>query len=180
MLDRLIESLVQLRDEITPWHVVDQFEEGVVLRFGKFHRKLDAGFHWVAPFLEKVMVADVVPTVLDLPVQSLATKDGVEIVISGVVTYKIYNVQKALLDISTVKQAVHDSCKGEIGRHVRRSTWEDVQAEDFEDKLQEACHKRATVWGVRIVSLQMADLTRSGTLRLAGLESRAPSFLMED
>ena len=167
MLDRLIDLLLQWVGFFVPFVVIDDFERAVVLRFGRFHRELDPGFHWIIPFeVERVIADNVVPRTLNLGAQSLTTQDGSQIVLSVVLTARIHDIRKSLLDVENVDTAVQDSCYGEIASVVHQHTWDEMQAEDISDQMLKACRKRAFSYGVEIMRTQVADLARCKTLRL--------------
>lgn len=167
MLDRLIDALIQWASWFLPFAVLDAFQEGVVLRLGNYHRTLEPGFHWIIPCgIERVIDDNVVPRTVNLQAQSLTTKDGVSVVVGGVVTASIYNIRKALLEVEAVDDALRDSCLGAISQAVHASTWEQLQAEEFATELTKACAKQATEYGIRIKRVQMSDLARVRAIRL--------------
>lgn len=167
MLDRLIDLLLQWVSFFVPFTVVDQFEEAVVLRFGRFHRELEPGFHWLIPFeVERVIADNVVPRTLNLGAQSLTTKDGAQIVLGVILTARIHDIRKAILEVENVDAAVQDSCYAEVARVVHEHTWEELQAESINDELLRACRKRAFSYGVEIMRTQLSDLARCKSLRL--------------
>jgi regulator of protease activity HflC (stomatin/prohibitin superfamily) len=167
MLDRLIELLLQWIGFFIPFCVIDQFEQAVVLRFGRLSRVLGPGFHWLIPFeVERVIADNVVPRTMNLGAQSLTTKDGQSIVLGVIVTARIHDIQKAILEVENVDTAVQDSCYAEVARVVHEHTWEEMQAESINDDLLKACRRRAFSYGVEIMRTQASDLTRCKTLRL--------------
>lgn len=167
MLDRLIDLLLQWISFFVPFVVIDQFEQAVVLRFGKFNRELDPGFHWIIPFdIERVIADNVVPRTVNLGAQSLTTRDGRQVVVGGVVTAQIRDIRKATLEVEGVDHALQDSCYGAIGALVASRSWDDVQREDFSDELTKSCRRQAWRFGIEILRVQLSDLSLAKTLRL--------------
>jgi regulator of protease activity HflC (stomatin/prohibitin superfamily) len=167
MLDRLIDLLLQWVGFFRFWEIIDHYERAVVLRLGHFHRELDPGFHWIWPFnVERVIADNVVPRTMNLGAQSLTSKDGHQIVLGVIVTARIHDIQKAILDVENVDAAVQDSCYAEVARVVHEHTWDEMQAEGINDELLKACRKRAFTYGVEIMRTQVSDLARSKTMRL--------------
>jgi len=167
MFERLLDLLLAWVDRIVPFKVLDPFQEGVVLRFGLFQRELGPGFHWIIPFgVEMVLEDNVVPRTVNLGAQSLTTRDGVPVVIGGVVTASISNIRKALLEVEGVDDALKDSCYGVIGQLVGSHTWDELHADDFAGKLTDACKKQASEYGIRIKRVQLSDMARMRAIRL--------------
>ena len=92
MLDRLIDVVLQFGSDVLPGIIFRYYEEAVLLRFGKFKKVLKPGFHPKIPFADEVIDQHVVITTLSLPAQSLYTKYKQNIVVKGVIKYKISDV----------------------------------------------------------------------------------------
>lgn len=167
MLDKLIDFLIQCIELFRFWVVIHPYEGGVLLRLGKFRKVLDCGFHWMLPFgIDKDITEHVVPTTHSLGDESTISKDGKLIGFHAVVTYKIRDIQKALLDVEDVKHAIYDACCGEIGRVMRESTWEEMLSEDILEKLTAACRKRGFRYGIEVMSVQLAGIALCRSIRL--------------
>jgi modulator of FtsH protease HflK len=167
VLDRLIDLLLQSLGFFIPFVVVDHFEEAVVLRFGKFHRKLEPGFHWIIPFqVERAITDNVVPRTVNLGSQSLTTSDAKSIVVSGVVTASIRDIKKATLEVESVDHALRDACYGAIGTHVASNPWVHLCTDESAEALTKACRKQAWRYGIEIEKVQLSDLTYSKSLAL--------------
>ena len=167
MFDWIKDALVATWQWFVPFVVIDQYQEAVVLRFGKFHRVLLPGFRWLIPFgIEREIADTVVPRVIDLKSQSLTTSDGVPVVVSGAVTFSIVDIRKALLTVRTVHQAIADSCCGVIGKMVRSTAWSALTTEEFTHELTKACRVYARRYGLEIDRVQLTDLARMRALRL--------------
>ena len=46
MLDRLFDLLVLIWEAIVPYKIINQYDRGVRLRFGKFKEVLEPKLHW--------------------------------------------------------------------------------------------------------------------------------------
>lgn len=167
MIDKLIDFLISILDLFRFWDVIDDFSEGVVLRCGVFHRELKPGLHFIIPFcIEKVICDNVVPRTVKLGTQSLTTKDGRSVIVSGVVTARINNIRKALLEVEGMDDALKDSCGGEISRVIAESTWDQLHTGELSESLTQSCRKRGWRWGIEIMQVQMTDMTLAKSLRL--------------
>ena len=167
MLDKLIDFLIQCIELFKFWIVVHPYEAGVMMRLGRFIRVIECGFHWMLPFgIDHAITEHIVPTTHSLGDESTISKDGKSIGFHAVVTYKVRDIQKALLDVEDVNHAVRDACSGEIGRVMRESMWEEMLAEDILEKLTAACRKRGFRYGIEIMSVQLAGLAQVRSIRL--------------
>jgi regulator of protease activity HflC (stomatin/prohibitin superfamily) len=167
MLDKLIDLFVQFLSAFRFIYVVDEYEQGVVLRMGRFHRELQPGWHLVWPFyIERVIVDNVVPRTMNMGTMSLTTRDGVQVGIGIIATARIHNIQKALLGVESVDDAMRDVCYAEVAKTVHTHSWEELQSEDINDVMLRACRPRAFSYGVEIIRVQISDLTKGKSLFL--------------
>src|SRR4051812_13956814 len=98
-LDTIFEWVVQCYDSIKPYWIVEQYNKGVLLRFGKFVKVLEPGIHPKWPFIDSALEESIVPTTMRLYCQSLVTKDEKNIVVQGIIKYKVIDIQLLLLGV---------------------------------------------------------------------------------
>lgn len=181
LVDKFFEVLKECFFFFVPFVVLRHYERGVKLRKGINKGKLDPGFHWVIPFnLDEVLKDNVAPRTIRI-VSNLTTLDGRSVVVGIVVTAKIRDIEKALLEVENMDDALRDSCHGSLFRYVTAHTWDDLRAaqtptddEDEEkgpEELYKSCRKMAFRWGVEVMRVQLSDLSVSRSIRLHSDES---------
>lgn len=167
MLDSFFQWLKDGIESLKPFVIVQHFERAVALDFGKHKRVLGPGMHWVWPLgFTSVFHDNVVWRTVTLGVQSLITKDNRHITLRAVITARIEDIEKAMLEVESVDHALIDSCCGAIGMQVAEHTWDEVRAETFSNELAKACRRGAKRYGIEIDRVQLQDLTQSRALRL--------------
>lgn len=167
MFDKLIDLIVQFIELFKFWHVIDPYERGLVLRFGKLNRHLDCGIHWLIPFgVDRAIDCHTVPSTHSLGNESVTTRDGRAVGFHAIVTYRVKDIEKALLEVEDESHAVRDACSGEIGRVLKESTWDEILQPDILDKLTAAARKRGFRYGIEIMSVQLAGVVLCRSLRL--------------
>lgn len=167
MLDKLIDFVTQFIGLFKFWVVIQPYEAALLVRLGVFIRILGPGIHWRMPFgIDMVPYESMVPTTHSLGDESTTSKDGVSVGFHAVITYKVRDIQKALLEVADVEHAVRDACCGEVGRVMRESTWEEMLRDDILDKLTAACRKRGFRYGIEVMSVQLAGIAKVRSIRL--------------
>jgi regulator of protease activity HflC (stomatin/prohibitin superfamily) len=169
-LNQLLEVLLGYIESAKFWVVVEPYEEAVVLGLGKFRRVLKPGLHGIIPFVEYALKDNVVPATIHVGPLSLTTKDGVSVIIAGVVTWSIEDIRTFLLDMEDPTSYLEESCFGVLGEITRERTWD--QLIDPKSKFRFSVEKRMIrvmkQYGVRVEHFQFSDLTRSRTVRIMG------------
>ena len=117
---------------------IDPWEEGILVRHGKFKRCVGADRHliqgvaWHLPFaLDEITVTNVRPTALELDEQTITTRDGKTFVCRGVMMWSIFDVKKSMLDVEDAQESLGDISVGVIQESGEQKDWEYIQSSEF-------------------------------------------------
>src|SRR4029077_20053321 len=152
MFDWILQVLQLVWEAVVPCVVMQPFEAGVLIRLGEYKRDLEPGFHWVIPFhVDKVWHEHTTARTDHLTGLATTTTDGFSIGFDAVVTWKIDKIRKALLEVTDLKDAIADTCSGEIGTTLANSNWASIRTGQPNEELMKACRARGWKWGVEIL-----------------------------
>lgn len=172
MLDRLVELVVQFIDLFKFLRVVHAYQEAVLLRRGLFVRVLGPGWHLVIPgSIDEVICESVVTDTTHTPVQHLTTADGKNCAVSMVLTFRVADVRKLLLEVEGRQQAMLDAATGVIAEHVVGAKWKDLRGREVIDTIRTDIADRAARWGIELEEAKWHDLVKSETYAVMGLQS---------
>lgn len=166
MLDRLIDFFLQFIDQLLPLTVVNQTDKGVRLRFGKFREVLYSGWYYKIPFIDEVIKHTVLWTTISLTSQSLTTKDGRDIVIKGIVKYRIVDIRIFLLEVWDAVDAISDMTQGIIFDIVKEKAWDELQTIDLKPLITRKVRNEAKRWGIEVETVTLSDLAKIKSIRL--------------
>jgi regulator of protease activity HflC (stomatin/prohibitin superfamily) len=148
---------------------IDPWEEGILVRRGKFSRVVKTGVAWHLPLeIDEITVVNVRPTAMELDEQSIVTEDGVEIVCKVVMMWSIFDVKKSFLDVEDVRETLENFSLGLVRDSVKDQDWEYVQTDDFLTDLKKPIQKQARKWGIAVTNVKFQDLTRARAHRVFG------------
>ena len=158
MLDRLIDLVIQFIKLGQIYIFVDQYEEGVVLRCGKYKRTVGPGLHWLLPLnFETCLTDNVVMATDELDVQTLTTKDNKTINIALVLTWKITDIRRILLDVEDADDALTDAAAGYLGDMVETHTWAQIRKPEFVLTLKKQIQQQAREWGIKVIKVKCSQ-----------------------
>jgi regulator of protease activity HflC (stomatin/prohibitin superfamily) len=166
MFEKLIDFLLQFVEQLLPFVIVKQTTKGVRLRFGKFFDILDPGFHWKISFFDEVTPQTVVWTTFSMPSQSLTSKDDKDVVVKGIIKYRITDIQIFALEVWDAIDAISDMTQGIIFDIVKDRTWEDLQTLDLKPLITRKARLEAKRWGIEIETVTLSDLAKIRSIRL--------------
>ena len=86
---------------------VPQGEVWTVERFGAFTRLLQPGLNFIIPFVDAIgRRMNVQEVVLDIPEQSVITRDNATVAVDGIVYYRVMDPAKAAYAVQYLQQAL--------------------------------------------------------------------------
>lgn len=166
MFERLFDFIANSWNIIRPVVVVDDYEGGVILRFGRYNRGITPGLHWKIPLVENAIVTSTVITTMALRPQTLTTKDDLTIVLSAIVKYDISDVRTYLLDIWDSADVINDLTLGAIRAIVASVDYKDLRGDLIEKEVLNTIKSEASRYGVNIHKVTFSDLGKVRSLRL--------------
>ncbi len=166
MFDRLIDVITEWWAYFMPAIIIPNYEEAVLLRNGKFIKVLGPGFHVKLPIFDEVISHHVVVTTLSLPAQSLYTKDKQNIVVKGVVKYKISDVKIFLLEVFDAQDALADMTQSIIKNIIITTSIEECLDLELDNILTKKVRVEARKWGVEIQQVTLTDIAPIRSYRI--------------
>lgn len=158
MFDKLIDVLVETWHQIVPFIIIRDYEEAVMLRFGKFKEVLKPGIHFKFPVVDEVIDQHVVITTLSLDAQSLYTLDKQNIVVKAVIKYKISDVKTFLLEVYDAQDALSDMAQSIIKNVIMSMTMDECTDSELDNTLTKKVRVEARKWGVEVQQVTLTDL----------------------
>jgi regulator of protease activity HflC (stomatin/prohibitin superfamily) len=125
-INKLIDLLVQFFWWFVPCKVINHFEAGVVLRFGRYARTLYGGFHWIWPFgIEEVFSLNTKPDGGLMKTQVITLKDGTSLAVTIITVWEVTDIKQLILEIED-KETVLTWALGTIEDFIQRYTWDEL------------------------------------------------------
>lgn len=142
--------------------IVKQSEVYIIERLGKFHKVADAGLTIIIPFIDRIRsVVSLKQQTLDIPPQSVITRDNVSITIDTVVFYKITDPAKAVYEIQSLKKGIEyltiTTIRDIVGKMLLDQTFSSRDV--INDQLKSSLDDSTYQWGCKIDRVEIKDIT---------------------
>lgn len=142
--------------------IVPQQMRYVVERLGKFHVTLDAGFHVLIPYFDRVRYRhSLKEQVIDIPEQVCITSDNVQVAVDGVVYVRVIDAKSASYGIDDflfgIVQLAQTTLRSEIGKIELDKTFE-ARSHINANVVMEV-DKAAEAWGVKVLRYEIKNIT---------------------
>ena len=141
--------------------IVPQQNAYVVERLGKFSRKLDAGFHILFPFLEKVAYRHTLKEqAVDIAEQVCITNDNVQVGVDGVLYMQVLDPARASYGIGNymfaISQLAQTTLRSEVGKIDLDRTFEERGA--INANVVTELDKASDPWGVKVLRYEIKNI----------------------
>ncbi|MDA9556957.1 paraslipin [Vibrio sp.] len=142
--------------------IVPQNEAYVVERLGKYSSTLEAGFHVLVPFIDKVAYKhSLKETAIDVPSQQAITRDNVSLGIDGVLYVKVMDARLASYGVDNlnfaITQLAQTSMRAEIGKLTLDETFE--SRETINGAISTAIDEASNAWGTKVLRYEVKDIS---------------------
>jgi regulator of protease activity HflC (stomatin/prohibitin superfamily) len=138
--------------------IVPQAKAGIVERFGRYHRTLNAGLNTVTPFIDRLLpLIDLREQVVSFPPQPVITKDNLVVGIDTVIYFQVTNPKAATYEIANYTTAVEQltvtTLRNVVGGMDLETTLtsRDQINHELSKELDEATGK----WGLRVSRVEL-------------------------
>jgi regulator of protease activity HflC (stomatin/prohibitin superfamily) len=141
--------------------IVPQRQVYVVERLGKYQTSLEAGLHFLMPFIDRVAYKHSQKEIVrDVPRQSCITKDNIEVSIDGVMYLQVIDPKAASYGVDdyvmAAQQLAQTTLRSVIGKIDLDKTFEERGEINME--VVRAVDEAAQPWGVKVLRYEVADI----------------------
>jgi regulator of protease activity HflC (stomatin/prohibitin superfamily) len=134
-----------------------EWEEAIILRFGKFQRLVGPGFFFKWPYVETFLKQDKRIINLDISRQEVMTKDNISVTVDAVVFVKVVNTKNSIVNIRNVWDSVMKYAQTTMRDVVGDVELDELLArrDEVADKIANIVDRETADWGVDITSVKL-------------------------
>ncbi len=141
--------------------VVPQKKAFIIERVGKYRVTLNAGFHILFPFLDRVAyVRDLKEIALDVPPQQCVTRDNITVTVDGILYLQVVDPVKASYGIQdylyACSQLAQTTLRSEIGKLDLDRTF--VERTSINSAICAEVDKASDPWGVKVTRYEIKTI----------------------
>ena len=141
--------------------IVPQQNAFVIERLGKFSRKLNAGFHILIPFLERIAYKHTLKEqAVDIAEQVCITNDNVQVGVDGVLYMQVLDPARASYGIGNymfaISQLAQTTLRSEIGKIDLDRTFEERST--INANVVAELDKASDPWGVKVLRYEIKNI----------------------
>lgn len=140
--------------------IVQQYEKGVVFRFGKVVGVKEPGLTWIVPVIDQIRKVDLRTITLPIPPQKIITRDNVSVDVSAVAYYKITDAVKSIVAIQSVINAINQIAQTSVRNIVGKFQLDEIlsERETINKEITNVLDTHTEDWGVIVPVVEIKDI----------------------
>lgn len=139
---------------------IDQGSLGLVETLGRYAGTVDAGLHFLIPYVQTIRRVDIREQVVDVPEQQIITKDNVGVTVDGIVYIQINDPKAATYNINNVYLAVVNLAQTNLRSVLGTMSLDDTLSnrEIINARLLESLDRETNAWWVKVTRVEIKRL----------------------
>jgi regulator of protease activity HflC (stomatin/prohibitin superfamily) len=141
--------------------VVPQRSVFVVERLGKYNASLEAGFHVILPFIDRIVYRHTLKEqAIDVPPQTCITRDNISVEVDGILYLQVNDPARASYGIDNYRfaaiQIAQTTMRSIVGKLELDRTFE--ERETINASIVDAVDQASDPWGVKVTRYEVKNI----------------------
>jgi regulator of protease activity HflC (stomatin/prohibitin superfamily) len=141
--------------------IVQQWERGVVLRFGRLIGLRQPGLNLILPWIDRMVKVDMRVETLILEPQEVITRDNVTVHVDAVVYFKVIDANQAVIEVRNYAKATTQLAVATLRSVLGQSDLDELLAhrDRINDRLRSIIDEHTEEpWGVLVTLVEVRDV----------------------
>ncbi|MDR1122784.1 MAG: SPFH/Band 7/PHB domain protein [Endomicrobium sp.] len=140
--------------------IIKQYEKGLIETLGKYTGTKDSGANIIVPIFQRMLKVDMRERVIDVPPQSVITKDNVSVVVDAIIYFQVTDPVKVVYNIENFALAAlklaQTNLRNVIGDMELDSTL--TSREKINTQLRVVMDEATDKWGVKVTRVEIQKI----------------------
>ena len=148
--------------------VVNQYQRGVVLRFGRLLGDArPPGLTLIAPGMDRMHKVNMQIVTMPVPAQEGITRDNVTVKVDAVVYWRVYDPVRVVVDVQNYQAAIGQVAQASLRSVIGKSELDDLLSnrERLNQGLELMMDSPAVDWGVHIDRVDIKDVALPDSMK---------------
>ena len=149
--------------------IVREYERGVIFRLGRLIGAKGPGLFFVIPFIDQLIKIDLRVLTMDVPKQSLITRDNVPVTVDAVVYFRVLNPEDAVTKVENYISATSLISQTTLRSIVGQSELDEllIHRDKINEALQKIIDEKTDPWGIKVSAVEIKEVVLPEELKRA-------------
>jgi regulator of protease activity HflC (stomatin/prohibitin superfamily) len=140
--------------------IVTEYQNGVVFRLGRYVGIKRAGFRWLIPVVERMVIIDMRTVARDVPPQDVITKDNVSVKVNAVVYFRVIQADKAVLQVEDFLYATSQLAQTTLRAILGQVELDELlsQRDRVNRDIQQVLDSHTDPWGIKVSNVEVKHI----------------------
>jgi regulator of protease activity HflC (stomatin/prohibitin superfamily) len=140
--------------------VLQEYERGVIFRFGRYAGVKEAGIRWIIPMVDRMVKVSLREIVMDVPPQEVITRDNVSVKVNAVLYFRVLHPEKAVIQVENYLYGTSQLSQTTLRSVCGQAELDELLAEreSINRQLQEIIDLQTEPWGVKVRSVEVKQI----------------------
>jgi regulator of protease activity HflC (stomatin/prohibitin superfamily) len=140
--------------------IVQEYQNGVVFRLGRFVSVKRGGFRWLIPLVERMVIIDMRTVARDVPPQDVITRDNVSVKVNAVVYFRVIQADKAVLQVEDFLYATSQLAQTTLRAILGQVELDELlsQRERVNREIQQVLDAHTDPWGIKVSNVEVKHI----------------------
>ncbi|MEH2181808.1 SPFH domain-containing protein [Nostoc sp.] len=156
--------------------LINQGNEALVERLGRYHRKLKPGLNFIVPLVDQIVMEDTTrEQFLDIKPQNVITQDNIYVEVDAIVYWRIRDIERSFYAIEDLQGALTQITTTTLREIIAQNTLEqtNVSRTEMDSAILDQLNSVTADWGVDILRLDIQRITLPESVRQSREEEQA-------
>jgi regulator of protease activity HflC (stomatin/prohibitin superfamily) len=149
--------------------IVQQYEEGVLFRFGRVLGTRGPGFRVIVPIVDSLRRVSLRIVTMPIQSQGIITRDNVSVDVSAVAYFRVVDAVKSVVAIenifSAIDQIAQTTLRKVVGQHTLDETLSETDRINLD--IREILDVTTADWGVKVTLVELKDIQLPDSMKRA-------------
>ena len=140
--------------------ILQEYERGVVFRFGRYAGVKEAGIRWIIPMVDRLVKVSLREIVMDVPSQEVITRDNVSVKVNAVLYFRVLHPEKAIIQVENYLYGTSQLSQTTLRSVCGQAELDELLAERdaINRQLQEIIDLQTEPWGVKVRAVEVKQI----------------------
>ncbi|MBE9052648.1 SPFH/Band 7/PHB domain protein [Nostocales cyanobacterium LEGE 11386] len=156
--------------------LINQGNEALVERLGRYHRKLGPGLNFIVPLVDQIVMEDTIrEQFIDIKPQNVITRDNIYLEVDAVLFWRIRDMVKSFYEIDDLQGSLTQLATTTLREVIAQNTVEqtNVSRSEMDQAILNQLNQTTEDWGVQMIRLDIQSITPPESVRKSMEEERA-------
>jgi regulator of protease activity HflC (stomatin/prohibitin superfamily) len=142
--------------------IIKQYERAIILRLGKYRKRVGPGVRFRIPFADSVLVVDIREKVREFQAERMLTKENVPVTIDAILRYRIIEDRSsdAILNVENFNEMIQQVSQTTLRNNIGSALFQEILSKrvDINNLIKSVIAEEAINWGIEVTGVEIRQV----------------------